>query len=85
MCIRDSCQAFAASAHAFDSADWHMGADDLPVLKGCLARFDCAAYAEYDGGDHGILVARVLRATIGEGAPLLCYQSRFGRFDPEGR
>ncbi|AKP00115.1 flavin reductase family protein [Marinovum algicola] len=79
------CQAFAASAHAFDAADWHMGADDLPVLKGCLARFDCAAYAEYDGGDHGILVARVLRATIGEGAPLLCYQSRFGRFDPEGR
>lgn len=79
----DLCQAFAASAHAFDAADWHLGDDDLPVLKGCLARFDCAAYAEYDGGDHGILVGRVLRATIGEGAPLLCYQSRFGRFDPE--
>ena len=39
-----------------------------------------------DGHDRGAkVVARVLRATIGEGAPLLCYQSRFGRFDPEGR
>lgn len=77
------CQAFAARADAFDAADWHRGEDDLPVLRGCLARFDCAAYAEYDGGDHGILVARVLRATLGEGTPLLCYQSRFGGFAPE--
>lgn len=77
------CQAFAARADAFDAADWHRGADGLPLLRGCLARFDCAAYAEYDGGDHGILVGRVLRAVIGEGAPLLCYQSQFGGFEPQ--
>ncbi|SFR53390.1 NADH-FMN oxidoreductase RutF, flavin reductase (DIM6/NTAB) family [Yoonia tamlensis] len=37
-------------------------AEGVPVLAGCLARFECRHYASYDGGDHEIVVGQVLRA-----------------------
>lgn len=73
-------RAFAAAPDAFDLVDWQPGAEGCPLLTDALARFECAAYAEYDGGDHGILVGRVLRAAFRDGDPLICYGSRFGGF-----
>jgi flavin reductase (DIM6/NTAB) family NADH-FMN oxidoreductase RutF len=35
-----------------------------PLLAGALAHFECAPYAQYDGGDHVIFVGRVLRFTF---------------------
>ncbi len=32
----------------------------VPLLSGALAHFECAPYAQYDGGDHVIFVARVV-------------------------
>jgi flavin reductase (DIM6/NTAB) family NADH-FMN oxidoreductase RutF len=32
----------------------------LPLLDGCLSRFECETHAEYDGGDHVIFVGRVV-------------------------
>lgn len=77
-------RAFAASAHGFDQAEWNVGAEDLPLLEGCLARFECERYAEYDGGDHAIIVARVLRASVRRGAPLLFFDGQFGNFAAAG-
>ncbi|MAX72454.1 MAG: flavin reductase family protein [Alterinioella nitratireducens] len=77
-------RAFAASAHGFDQANWSAGAKDLPLLDGCLARFECERYAEYDGGDHAIIVARVLRASVRQGEPLLFFGGRFGNFAAAG-
>lgn len=36
----------------------HMAA---PLIAGALAHFECAPYAQYDGGDHVIFVGRVVR------------------------
>lgn len=36
------------------------GANGLPLIKGCAAIFVCSKYAEYDGGDHLIIVGEVL-------------------------
>lgn len=36
----------------------HMAA---PLITGALAHFECAPYAQYDGGDHVIFVGRVVR------------------------
>lgn len=47
-----------------------------------LARFDCARHAVHDGGDHAIVVGRVLRAHHAPGAPLVFQGGRFGRFAP---
>jgi flavin reductase (DIM6/NTAB) family NADH-FMN oxidoreductase RutF len=54
--------------------------EGMPILPDVLARFDCAQHATHDGGDHLIIVGRVLRATCGEGAPLVFSQGRYGGF-----
>jgi Conserved protein/domain typically associated with flavoprotein oxygenases, DIM6/NTAB family len=74
------CRSFAASPHGFGEADWSKGDSGAPLLEGCLARFECERYAEYDGGDHAILVARVLTASVRQGLPLLFYGGQFGQF-----
>jgi len=55
-----------------------------PVLDGALAWIDCRHHAEHDGGDHTIVVGRVLDLAVREhdGAPLLFYRGGFGRFEP---
>jgi flavin reductase (DIM6/NTAB) family NADH-FMN oxidoreductase RutF len=50
------------------------------LLEGCLARFECERYAEYDGGDHAIIVGRVLKASVRTGLPLLFFGGQFGQF-----
>ena len=75
------CKAFAKSHDAFGEARWHVSEHGVPLLEGCLARFECRQYAEYDGGDHAIIVGEVERALIEEnGDPLLFFGGRFGSF-----
>ena len=50
-----------------------------PALADALAIFECEAHAAHDGGDHKILVGRVLRFARREaGAPLVYYRGRYG-------
>lgn len=74
------CRAFARNGSAFDACDWTTGAHGVPLIDGCLSRFECTKVAEHDGGDHSIVVARVTRVTTRDGAPLLFYSGRYGGF-----
>jgi flavin reductase (DIM6/NTAB) family NADH-FMN oxidoreductase RutF len=38
-----------------------LGRARAPLIQGALAHFECSPYAHYDGGDHVILLGRVLR------------------------
>jgi flavin reductase (DIM6/NTAB) family NADH-FMN oxidoreductase RutF len=50
-----------------------------PALADAHAVFECARAAVYDGGDHAILIGRVLRfACRDDGAPLVFYRGRYG-------
>jgi flavin reductase (DIM6/NTAB) family NADH-FMN oxidoreductase RutF len=50
-----------------------------PALADALAVFECESHAVHDGGDHGILVGRVVRfARRDAGAPLVFYRGRYG-------
>lgn len=50
-----------------------------PALADALAIFECKAHAVHEGGDHEILVGRVLRFARREaGAPLIYYRGRYG-------
>jgi flavin reductase (DIM6/NTAB) family NADH-FMN oxidoreductase RutF len=50
-----------------------------PALADALAIFECARHAIHDGGDHAILVGRVLRFERREaGAPLVFFKGRYG-------
>jgi len=69
-----------ARDHALREADcgdpWRTGA---PVLRGALAVADCELHDVHGGGDHRILVGRVVEAGArGEGSPLLYYRGSYG-------
>jgi flavin reductase (DIM6/NTAB) family NADH-FMN oxidoreductase RutF len=55
------------------------GVADAPVLPGAVAVFECAPWAEHDGGDHVLFIAEVKRFTINEDrAPLVFSKGRYG-------
>jgi len=76
----DLCQRFARSGDNFAGLATGVTPEGQPMLPGCLARFDCSAHATHDGGDHAILVGRVLRAEMRAGDPLLFWDGRYGDF-----
>lgn len=71
---------FSASGDAFDGLPTARNPEGCPVIEGCLARFECRAHARHDGGDHDIVVGRVLRAAARDGAPLVFACGSYGRF-----
>jgi flavin reductase (DIM6/NTAB) family NADH-FMN oxidoreductase RutF len=51
-----------------------------PAFKEALAVFECATHKIHDGGDHIIIVGRVLSFTYrSEGTPLLYYRGKYSR------
>lgn len=62
-------------------ADMGLLATELgpPALADALAIFECTSEAMHEGGDHTILVGRVLRFTRRDaGAPLVFHRGRYG-------
>lgn len=47
----------------FSDIDFTSNAHGIPVLPGCVARFDCRSWSVYEGGDHWILVGEVMALT----------------------
>ncbi|SMX39058.1 flavin reductase family protein [Maliponia aquimaris] len=74
------CEAFARSGDAFGATDWTVSETGVPLIEGCLSRFECRQVAAHDGGDHSILVAHVDRVSTREGAPLMFHAGRYGAF-----
>lgn len=64
--------------HALELAHYRIGETGLPVLHGTLAAFECAIDARHDGGDHVILIGRVLAMHYPEpGRPLLYFDGGY--------
>ena len=76
----DMAQRFARDGFDFSGVAWQDGAHGSPLLTGCLTRFECETTAVHDGGDHRILVSRVIRVDMSPGAPLLFAGGQFGQF-----
>jgi 3-hydroxy-9,10-secoandrosta-1,3,5(10)-triene-9,17-dione monooxygenase reductase component len=72
-------------ADRFGGVDWHVGVGGSPVLHDTLAHLDCDFWAEYDGGDHIIVVGKVLDLGLARDAgPLLFFRGRYGRLALDG-
>ena len=73
--------AFArALAHKWDGVPFRIGTNGVPLLADSLACLECDRYAQYDGGDHLIIVGRViaLRANKkSDVAPLVFFRSKY--------
>jgi 3-hydroxy-9,10-secoandrosta-1,3,5(10)-triene-9,17-dione monooxygenase reductase component len=72
-------------ADRFRSTPWHTGVSGSPVLDEAIAYVDCEFEAEYPGGDHKIIVGRVLDLDMREGArPLLFFRGTYLRISADG-
>jgi len=69
---------FARSADAFDKCDWQFGQNGVPLLNEALARFECRREVLHDGGDHSIIVGKVLQFSHRHGEPLVFSSGKFG-------
>ncbi len=76
----DLCQACAKDGKALQGVDASLNAEGVPLIAGCLARFECERVACHEAGDHVIVVGRVVRAEMREGEPLTFYAGKFGQF-----
>ncbi len=62
----------------FAATPWEIGEFGTPVLTGSLSSFECASDAVHDGGDHFILVGRVLKAIFEPRRdPLLYFRGKY--------
>jgi len=75
------CRLFATKgADRFGQVDWHLGVGGSPVLHDVLAYLDCEFWAEYDGGDHIIVVGQVLDLDVTHQAgPLVFFRGEYVR------
>lgn len=69
----DLCWSVAKDMSALSSLDVIENADGVPLIEGCLARYECRQHALHDGGDHDIIVGKVLRAAFAKEADGLCF------------
>lgn len=54
---------------------WDSGA---PVLRECLANIECMTHAVHEGGDHVVVIGRVLRLSyVAAGRPLLYFAGNY--------
>ncbi len=80
----DLSAAFARSGvDKFAGVPWRPSPHGSPVLDGVVAWIDCTLWAEYDGGDHTIVAARVLDLGADpDRRPLLFHRGAYGRAEP---
>jgi 3-hydroxy-9,10-secoandrosta-1,3,5(10)-triene-9,17-dione monooxygenase reductase component len=64
----------------FQGVRHHPEQTGAPVLDDALAWLDCRVQQSHPAGDHSIFVGQVEAAGAREGAPLLYFRGRFGRF-----
>ncbi len=77
---KDHCNVFAKEGGNFQELDWSLSDKNVPLIEGCMARFQCIRHAIHDGGDHSIIVGRVVAASVKEGKPLVFSRGTFGQF-----
>jgi flavin reductase (DIM6/NTAB) family NADH-FMN oxidoreductase RutF len=72
------CERFAARGiDKFEGLDCTEGVACTPILPNYSAVFECGIEHRYDGGDHVILVGRVLKFEDRKTDPLIFYRGRY--------
>ena len=69
---------FASSPVDWAGVDTQMWETRAPILSHAAAAIDCRVEARHDGGDHQIIIGRVVAmATLSEKAPLVYYRGAY--------
>ncbi|GAA4399042.1 3-hydroxy-9,10-secoandrosta-1,3,5(10)-triene-9,17-dione monooxygenase reductase subunit [Tsukamurella soli] len=68
----------APGADKFAGIDWRPASSGAPILPGALGWIDCAVQAVHDGGDHHVVVGRVMELSAPQAdRPLLFFRGRY--------
>lgn len=68
-------------ADKFAGVPYQPGTTGAPLLpEVSIAVIECRMFAQYEGGDHTIVVGEVVAASVSEGQPLIFYDRKFGTF-----
>ena len=74
----DVSQAFGAGApDRFEKVAWRPGLEGAPLIEGAIAHLECRTEIVHDGGDHHILIGRVISQARFEGTPLVFAQGQY--------
>lgn len=75
------CRSFALlGVDRFGDIPWHLRPCG-PALEDAVAWIDCEIFKEHDGGDHTIVVSRVVSLeALDETSPLVFFRGRYGTF-----
>lgn len=65
-------------AEKFAGVDWRVDAlTGAPAIEGCVARLFCETASLAEGGDHLVIIARVLHHELSARAPLVFYRGSY--------
>jgi len=64
-------------ADKFSGLTLERGRGDIPLLKGCSARFQCRTAVKYEGGDHVVFIGEVEAFDQSDRPPLLFHGGRY--------
>jgi len=74
---------FAKSDHTlFDTVEINRSRENVPLIPGALACFECRTHQIHDCGDHYIIIGEVLRFASGKREPLLFFNGNYAAIDP---
>lgn len=75
----DLCWQAAKDIGALNDHDLNQNNEGVPVIEGCLARFECECFSMYPAGDHELVLGRVLRAELNSNlGALTFFQGKVG-------
>ena len=75
---------FAKSDHTlFETVEIDRSRENVPLIPGTLACFECRTHQIHDCGDHYIVIGEVLRFISGKREPLLFFNGNYAAIDPE--
>jgi flavin reductase (DIM6/NTAB) family NADH-FMN oxidoreductase RutF len=68
-------------AKRFDGIGYTRGMEQIAVLEDALAYLECRRVAQYEAGDHTIIVGEVEGAVMSDAKPLLYYRGGFAQLE----
>lgn len=71
-------------ADKFAALDFETDREGVPLLRHCAARFRCRTWAQYEGGDHQILIGEVLEIEQSIRAPLVFHGGSYSSIPRSG-
>ena len=69
------------SEDKFADVEWSPARSGSPIISGSIAYIDCDIEMVHDGGDHDIVIGRVLELEVMDSkSPLVFFQGNYGTF-----